>query len=367
MREDTVTLRQYMAAAFVALFSPVSRLLPGAAAELAGADGWTAPLLAFLPLAGLMGVMHLLLRCDGRCVGLGTALCRSLGHFPGKAISLALALWIVFYGAFLLRSGSERLISTVYPSAGPAVFIPPILGLGILAAAGKLRYAFRCGAVILLLFSGALLLICLFALPSARLSCLWPLHLREPGRMALAALPAMDVLSPWVYFTFLRGHVREDDRALSRGLRGMLAAVLGAVLLLVSTLGVLGPELAARLQYPFFVMVKNLTVFHVIQRIEPLVVTVWLMTDFVCVMLALASAAEAVSGIFPGKRSHYAVVCGLGMLILSFLMAPDAPSLARLSNRVVPAVNMGIAFLGMPLLLLAKLCTKKLKMWKNSS
>ena len=118
MREDTVTLRQYMSAVFVALFSPVSRLLPGAAAEIAGASGWIAPFLAFLPLAGLITAMHFLLRYEDGSVGLGTALCRSLGNFPGKVLTLLLALWIVFYGAFLLRSGAERLISTVSPSAG---------------------------------------------------------------------------------------------------------------------------------------------------------------------------------------------------------------------------------------------------------
>ena len=367
MREDTVTLRQYMAAIFVALFSPVSRLLPGAAAEIAGSSGWIAPFLAFLPLAGLMAAMHFLLRFEEGSVGLSEAMCRSLGDFPGKVLTLLLALWIVFYGGFLLRSGAERLISTVYPSASPGFFIPPVLGVCTLAASGRLRYAFRCGTVLLLLFAGTLLLIYLLALPSVKLSCLWPLRLREPGKLALAALPAADVMSPWVYFTFLRGYVREDERALTRGWKGMSAAVLGATLLLICTLGVLGPELSARQAYPFFVMIKNLSVFHVIQRIEPLVVTVWLMTDFACVTLDLSAAAEALCCVFPGKRSQYALLCGLTMLVLSFFIARDGQTLTLLSDRVVPAVNLTIAFLGVPLLLLTKICTKKLKMWKNRS
>ena len=366
MREDTVTLRQYMGALFTALFSPMSRLLPGAAAELAGSSGWVSPILAWLPLAGLMVLMHWFLRFGDRCVGLGEALCRSLGNFPGKAMTLLLALWLTFYGGFLLRSGAERLISTVYPSAGPAYFIPGILAICTLAAAGKLRYAFRCASVILLLFSITLLLIYVLALPSVKLSYLWPLRLREPGKLALSALPAMDTLSPWVYFTFLRGHVREDEHALGRGLRCLSVTALGGLMLLASTVGVLGPELTGRQQYPFFIMIKNLTVFHVIQRIEPLLVTVWLMTDFVCVALTLLSAAEALECVFPGKRSGFVPICSLGMLALSFLMARDAPDLARLSDLVVPGVNLGIAFILLPLAALGKLSTKKsIKVEKN--
>ena len=365
MREDTVTLRQYIASVFVALFSPVSRLLPVAAAQIAGSSGWVAPFLACLPLAGLTVVMHHLLRFGDGSVGLGTAMRRILGDFPGKVLTLLLALWIVFYGGFLLRSGSERLIAAVYPSAGPGFFIPAILAVCTLAAAGPLRCAFRCGTVILLLFSCALVLICLLALPSVKLSFLWPLRLREPGKLALSALPAADVMSPWVYFTFLRGHVRKDDRALARGMKGMLAVAFASALLLICTLGVLGPRLSAGQRYPFFVMIKNLSVFHVIQRIEPLVVTVWLMTDFVCVVLSLAAAAEALCCVFPGKRSPYVLLSSLGMLVLSFVPAQDGRFLALLSDRVVPAVNLAIAFLAMPLLLLLKFCTKKSKMWKN--
>ena len=366
MREDTVTLQQYMATAFVALFSPMSRLLPKAAVEIAGASGWVAPLLAWLPLAGLMALMHYLLRFEGKSVGLGEALCRSLGHFPGKAACLLLGAWLVFYGGFLLRSGAERLIATVYPSAGPGFFIPVTLGLCTLAAAGKLRHAFRCGTVVLLLFGSALLLIYVLALPSLKAEYIWPLRLAKPGRLALSALPAMDVLSPWVYFSFLRGRVGEDERALSRGLRGLAVTALGGLLLLVSTLGVLGPELAKEQQYPFFIMIKNLTVFHVIQRIEPLVVTVWLMTDFVCVTLVLLSAAQALSCVFPGKRSRYALLCGPGMLVLSFAAVPDARSLALLSNLVVPGVNLSISFVFLPFVGLLKLCTKKSENVENT-
>ncbi len=365
--EDTVTLRQYASTVFVALFSPMSRLLPGAAAELAGASGWVGPLLALLPLAGLTALMYWLLRFGDRSLGLGETLCRSLGNFPGKGLSLLLALWLVFYGGFLLRSGSERLISTVYPSAGPGFFLPWLLGVCVLAAMGRLRYAFRCGTVILILFSATLVLIYLLALPSVKLSSLWPPRLLEPGKLALSALPAMDTLSPWVYFTFLRGYVREDSHALKRGLKGITVTSLGGLLLLVATLGVLGPELTKRQQYPFFIMIKNLSVFHVIQRIEPLVVTVWLMTDFICVTLVLLSAAEALAGVFPGKRTRYVPACGLGMLILGFLMAPDALSLTRLSDLVVPGINLGITFLLLPLTGLAKLSTKKSRNLQNNS
>ena len=76
-------------------------------------------------------------------------------------------------------------------------------------------------------------------------------------------------------------------------------------------------------------------------------------------------AVEAVQGIALRFSVGVSLLFSLAALALSFLMAPDDRVLSFLSDRVVPTVNLAISFLGMPLLLLLKFCTKKLKMWKN--
>ena len=90
-------------------------------------------------------------------------------------------------------------------------------------------------------------------------------------------------------------------------------------------------------------------------------------TPYFLQMLVLLSAAEAMCCVFPGKRAGYALLCGFGMLGFALLTAPDALSLARLSNQVVPGVNLGICFLGLPLAALIKLCTKKSENVENTS
>lgn len=47
---------------------------------------------------------------------------RTLGPIAGKITLAVLSLWFLIYGGFVLRSGADRFIVTIYPSSGPAAF-----------------------------------------------------------------------------------------------------------------------------------------------------------------------------------------------------------------------------------------------------
>ena len=361
---DTMTFRQYLAACCASMFAPLSRLLPKAAIGIAGFSGWLAPLFAALPLLLLVLSQHRLLQADGETVGLAEALQRRMGRIAGKTLIVLLVLWLVFYGGFLLRSGAERLLSTVYHSGRLAFFLPALMALSTVFAAGQLRTAGRCATVLLLLFAAALTLVFLLAVPAVHPENLWPPELMRCGEIAAAALPVMDVLSPWVYFSFLRGRVTEDGRSLRQGVFGMVRMLLLAFLFLFSTIGILGAELCQQLQYPFFTMTKNLTLFHVMERFDALVVVLWLMTDYVCVGMVLMSASEACCSVFgKGKRRRFVLPLAALMLSDAFLLATDAFRFTLFSDRVVPAVNLGLAFVLLPSvsLLPAKKISKNFK------
>ncbi len=349
--KDGMTFRQYLAACCASVFSPLSRLLPKAAVRSAGFSGWLAPLLAAVPLLLLVRSMHRLLTVDGRSCGLGEALELRTGKIPGKLLTVLLGIWLTVYGGFLLRSGAERLLSTVYHAGSLAFFLPALLLLSTVVAMGPLRAAGRCASVLLLMFAGALTLVLLLAIPAVKPVNLWPPELVQGPGLALSALPVMDALSPWVYFSFLRGSVKADDRARQRGCRGMLAMLGLALLFLVSTIGVLGAELCERLQYPFFTMTKNLTLLNVMARFDALVVVLWMMTDHVCISMILVSASEAFRGLLgKGSRRDYVLPLAALMIICAFLLSENAFSFAIISEKVVPGLNLCLAFGVLPAL-----------------
>ncbi len=352
-RADSMTFRQYLAAVGVSLFSPVTRLLPGAVLEAAGFSGWLAALLALPLLIGLAWVMGRLLTVEGRKAGLAEALTARLGPRAGRLAGGALVLWLLFYGGVILRSGSERILSTVYPGAGLPLFLGGGLVLALVFALGKLRWAGRSAFVTMLFFAGILAVVFAAALPALHWDYVWPPELRRRPGIARAVLPVADVLSPWVWFSFLRDRVEEDARAFPRAVRGLCFVCLLTAVFLLTTIGDLGPELALRQQFPFYVMIKNLRLLNVLERFDAVIVVLWMLTDYVFLGMLLLSGAAALQRLSgSSRREPWAALCVLGMLLSAVFCAPDAFRLAWLSERLIPIVNLCLVFLLLPLIAL---------------
>ncbi len=366
MREkDGMTFRQYLAAIGLSAFSPMSRRLPEAVLERAGFSGWLAPLIALPFLLGAAALLRRLTTAEGRAVGLGESMERRLGPVPGKLVSVLLVLWLVFYGGFVLRSGGERIISTVYPTASLSIFLPLLLALSLSFALGKLRWAGRSALVLRLFFVLTLLLTLLLALPSVKEAYVWPPSLRSPGRLLPAGLPVVETAAPWVCFSFLRGRVEEDEKSLPRALRGIVLLSLLTLLLLLAVIGDMGPELAGRQQFPFFVMVKNLRLFNLMERFDALIVGLWMTTDYVLVGMLLASASLALQEVSGSRgRKGWVILCAAGMLGTAVFVSRDAFAFSFVSEDLVPAVDLGIVLLLLPLLALFPLKKKSEKSGK---
>lgn len=99
--------RQLRAMCFVASLAPVTRLLPKAAAQLAGSASWLAPLCALPPLLLFLLILTSFMKMRREGEGLGEVIMRRSGRTAG-AIGLALiGSFTLFSAGFILRTGAH--------------------------------------------------------------------------------------------------------------------------------------------------------------------------------------------------------------------------------------------------------------------
>ena len=138
-------------------------------------------------------------------------------------------------------------------------------------------------------------------------------------------------------------------------------------LLMLAVVGNFGAALVARLSQPFFTLVRNLVFFRSLERIEALVVCCWIFPDFLlvslclyaaqfCLRLALGRRPQNDRGqrLDGGQLRWLIPFCGLAAILVGLLLAPDVLSLRRLSERVIPGINLVLSFLTVPLLSLVE-------------
>ena len=355
---DSFPQRQLRSLCTAALLSPILRLIPGSAAPLAGRAAWAGPLAA-LPL--LLAYGWLLGRVRGDMLP-GEALpelcLRALGKPLGRLILLGLSAWLLLYGGFVLRSGAERFLVTVYPRATAPFFVVSMGLLGLLAALGPLQSLLRAARMAVPVLLGVLLLILLAALGSLDKTELLPLTLSDAGALLRGAFPALDLLAfGLAAFCFFRPGGEEAP-----GLFGRTALWIGEMALLLTAVGAavqgrFGAALSARLSAPFFALVRNLVFFRSLERMEALVVGLWIVPDFLLTGLVLHGAQRCLRQAVglppkPGERrlelsgGRWLIgLCGAIVIGLGLLLGPDPASLQLWSRAIIPLLNLFAAAL----------------------
>ena len=361
--------RQLLALCFVASLAPITRLIPRANTLLAGRPSWLSPLAAipFLLLYMLYLGTFLSQRREGE--GMAELILRGFGGVLGKAVLVILALYFLLYCGFLLRSGADRYVSAIYTAGKPWPFVGVMLALGTVVALGPKKALLRLARIAAPFIGAVLVIILLFSLTDADASRLLPVTVAELPAVLSGSIPAVDIAATVpVFAAFLMSGCekrRGERRALV--LWGVfLCLAMSAIT--AAIVGTCGAELTAQLSHPFFVMVRNVKLFGSIERIEAVIVSLWLFSDLALLaMLQLAAQRclllvcgfvtdDGPAKALDMKNGRWLVPAGsLVILGTAIALGSSEALLDLISLSVVPVINLVIS---LALLSLCCICVR---------
>ena len=344
------------------LMVPALRHFVTASARYAGRAAWLTPLIAALPMLLYLHFIADFMQCRREGENLQELMLRCLGPKLGRGALALTAAWLLLYSGFVLRSGADRMIITIYPNSSPAAFTVAMGLVCLVAALGKPRTIIRCAQLIKPLVLAALLLILFFALASVKSSNLLPITVNDALPATLGSLAAVNVLLVGVYtLCFVEGNCPVSPGRARESSLWLLWMVVLLCLLITTITGMFGAELTTKMTRPFFVMVRNLVFFRTVERVEALVAMLWLFPDFLLVSLLLWSAQYCLRLIFKldpaytGKRlldprqgRWLTWPCALAAIVSSLLIGPNAVGLELWSSQIIPLLNLGFALLFLP-------------------
>lgn len=363
-----ITAHQWSVLSGVILLGPALRLLPRLPAQYAARSCWLAALIA-LPLL-LLYALLLSRLWENRPEGTGFAelTVQILGPAAARPVLVLFAAWFLFYGGFLLRAGGDRLVVTIYPHSSSTPFVLSMGLVCLFAALGSARSLARTAKLVRPLIYGVLLLLLLTSLRGVDRGNLLPVTIYDLPALTRAARPVLDVLGLGLFLPlFFLGYVRQGGARLPRCVRWLFGQTALLTLLMLAVVGNFSAALVTELTHPFFTLVRNLVFFRSLERLEALVVSCWIFPDFLLVSLCLYAAQlclRTALGEQPlqdgsahlrfDRRRWLIPLCGAVCILIGLLLAPDLMSLRRLSESVVPGINLAVCYLSPPLLLLAE-------------
>jgi spore germination protein KB len=236
-------------------------------------------------------------------------------------------------------------------------------GLALAAALGPPRSLVRTARMVRPIVLGVLFLLFVFACFSIEPQNLIPIGKAEIIPCLMGSAVSIDIIScSAVAMCIIMGSVRKQE-----GDFRQLSLWTAECLFLLSMLGIaiigsFGSELSACLTRPFFVLVKNMVFFRTVERVEALVVMLWIFPDFLLTSLFLWAGQYAFRLMLGLDAKHTGPaldfscgrciiwLCAIAVTVFALLIAPDALRLEIWSAYIIPALNLSFAFLFFPLI-----------------
>jgi len=360
---DKFERRQILSLGLVIMLAPALRIFPAETAALAGSAMWLCPLAAAPLLIAYMLFLTKLMDCRNEGENFQDLTLRALGPKTGKIALFFMSIWLLIYSGFILRAGVDRLIVTTYPNTSPASFTIVMGALALIAALGRPRDLVRTARMVRPVVLGVLLLLFIFACFNIELDNLRPVTQDDLIPTLMGSAVSIDIVScSAVAMCLILGGLKKEKDDFRHLSLWTAEALLLLTLLGIAVVGTFGPELSARLTRPFFVLVKNMVFFRSVERVEALVVMLWIFPDFLLTSLFLWAGQYSLRRMlsfdagYTGRTLDFTNgrfiiwLAATAVTVFALLLAPNALKLELWSAYIVPALNLSFAFLFFPLI-----------------
>ena len=361
LQSDKVSFRQLMICIVLGLFSPAVRILPSFTVTIAGNAAWVAPIAAIVPTIIYMLILTSFIKYRHDGENLSHMFMRSIGTIPGKLILAVYIIWLIFYSSFILRTAAERLMSSVYDNGTEGIFLVITIIVSAIAASGKTKALFRTAEVFLPIIVTVIAVVLILAISEMKPQNLLPVSYLDTTPILIAVLPIINIICISEYYMFLSGDIAPSGREWAVGVKWIMLSLAIIFAESVFTIGTLSAELTDKIQNPFFIMIRNIKTLGVAERIESIVLGLWVVTDFLflgALIMIIAQLGKDVCNTQSRKGFVWPVT--IIILTISIFISPDAFTLKKMSIELIPTVNMFFGFIILPFIFIIGKLRKKI-------
>lgn len=362
--KQTLSSRQLMTLSFVSMLSPFLRLIPGSVTDIAGSASWVSAFLSILPTCLLSVLFSAIFSRFPAETGLAKIILQTFGRFFGSLILSLWAIWLLFHSGFLLCSGADRFIATIYPGIQPTLFILVTAAICFIAALGNMKAMGRASEIFGPLLLLVILPIILFSLWDVEITFLLPVTTTQIKNIFKGIPLAAEAVSVVLVNAAFLTKFTDSDFKQKNKLPWLLGVTILCVFFCIVCVGNLGKTYVSALAYPFFILARDLSILSGVERIEALVVGLWFVPDFVLITVELMIATDIFLLITDKQDSIIArniwIILGISFaLLVSFRIAPDSEHLVRWSEKIIPTIHLAWAYIAVPIILLATKLRRK--------
>lgn len=346
--KNKLSQTQFLVIFWGAMLAPLTETLVTLTASITERGAFLAPLLA-LPFLLVIGYVYQEL-CGTKGLAEGIKGCFS--NISGNIVLGIYSVWGVVLTTVRLQVVAERFQWVGYKE-GAIQIILPLVALFVLWMAGSHFSAFARGST---LFFGGLLVtfvvVLTFSLGEVTVYRVLPLWSRDIPSILEATLGVLGLMGLVCYTGFFLGDVTQKNDPPTRkqwGRSWTLWCVVGCVafsLYVFIATGVFGQQLLVEMSAPFLQLAKGVRISGGVQRIESLVASLWVFSDFILLGVLLRGTCVSIENILENskKKSKGLVIMG-GIVAVATIFGVWLPPLGDRWEGLFMGVQLVLAWI----------------------
>lgn len=341
------------------LMVPFTRVIARHTAEDAQSAAWVSPIVAGIFFIGEIFVLRFIIK-QNQGKNLAEICGEVFGRVVGTAVNILYAVWFFLLSAYYLRQFGERMATTVFFDTSSAAFVAVMLACVGFALRFGPTVIIRTGSIFFYALAVIFILSAVVMLPQMDFDNLLPVSTLDTGGVMLASTDVLSALSYAVIFLVYFGDVNSEGFTKNM-LVATLFSVIMCVLAIAVPIGIFSASVVSEMIFPYFSAAKGIKIFDSIERVEAVLISFFILADFIIISFTLMSAQKMVCDTAgSGKTTPYYNMMLLGIFVLSLFLGNNTLMLNNFSRYVIIPANLvfGVAI---PTLIFA-VCLIKLRL-----
>ncbi len=275
------------------------------------------------------------------------------GKKIGNIINIIISIFILFFTSFLFYD-LTNFITSEYLYKTPSLFIEIMMLIPITYILSKGLKAICRTSIILFIISITFYIISILGLiPSFNVSNLLPFMKTDKCDLLLSSLSyiAYSILPLYILLIIPKDNLKNEQKS---NKTIIITSIITGIIILVSlitTIGVLGIELASIYQYPDYQMLRRIQIGSFLQRTESILAIQWFLSLFMMIVLCIYYILKTKETIIPkfGNKTLIMIV-NIILIIINENLWPNNTTFISFSIK-----NMSVIlyiFILLPILLL---------------
>lgn len=338
---NKISMRQALMIIVGMVFSPAVRLFSSFVSGRGDQSSWIASLFSGAFMILFVFVLWWLIKQNRNFY---QHLEYSFGTNFSKFIGIIYVIWGVLLTSVQMRYYAQRVASTIYTEIEMDIFAIIMVGIIVYSLRKGISVIARMNELLLPMIIVVSVALLAFLTPDIETKVLVPIYdWKSLTHVAIFNLGSFGYLT---FVVFFLDEINDHEKFKKQTICGIIAVTLFTMWLFITVIGTLGPHIIEKLPYPFFSVVKQISLGEFLQHIEAFVITLWILSDFVLISFIGAATIKLLGGI---TRTHdtkelifpYFVLC----LTLVPMMGRTNYELEILSEKVFIPLNIILLFI----------------------